>query len=442
MEEIKPVTTYRCNSCGMESTVKQAFIEKKNLAGRVIKTTCFECVAKRQSRVLFIELLGLALLGGWFYLINPYGWIARFVLFAYASLLISVPILLLHELAHAVIGGLLGLRVFAVHLGFGRLLFNKKFLGVHWVARLIPLGGATFLAGPETRFYRMRFFLAVLAGPALHAVLAVLLYFLQFPILLMTGHINWIVGLAMWLNIISLIANLFPRKISTAFGVTGTDGWKLFHIPRMNRKELVANYVFYYSQSAVDAVERKDVSGALKWAEKGMELYPGNLTIINALGYVYSHMQDYQKARQTFSKILESQEEVPEVLKYIAKNNIAFANVMLEDPSLLPEADEYSRQAYQNMKWEPILAGTRGAVLVANGKYEEGIELLKIAFAKSLDRNSRASDACLLARAEHRRGNLAEAKKYIETARKLDPACNLLQKAEQEVGSTPASRNE
>jgi tetratricopeptide (TPR) repeat protein len=435
MEETKPVQVYRCQSCGIESTVKQAFVEKKNLVGEKTKTTCFECEVKRQSRIFLIELVGLAGFGILYYLLDPYGILAQFVLYTFASFLLCIPIILLHELSHAIIGSLMGLRIFAIHLGFGRLLFSTKFLGVRWVVRLVPLGGATLLAGPETRLYRVRLFFAVLAGPALHAVLIVLLYLLQIFMLLITGHVHWIIGLSIWVNIISLLVNLVPHKVSSAYGMTGSDGMKLLHIPRMKRKELVANYVIYHSASAVDAVERKDIPGALQLAQKGLELYPNDLTLVNTLGYVYTHMQDYQKAREIFKSILETQQEIPEMMKYIARNNIAFADVMLEDPSLLQEADEYSAQAYQNMKWEPLLAGTRGAVLVANGKYDEGIELLKVAFAKSLDKSGRASDACFLARAEHRRGDPVEAKKYLEMARKLDPTCILLKKVEQELGN-------
>jgi tetratricopeptide (TPR) repeat protein len=433
MEEIKPVKVYRCQSCGMKSTVKQAFVEKKNLAGEVRNTFCFECMTKRQTKILIIEFIALVLFGIWCYIWDPHGFLTTFAVYAFASLLINVPIILVHELAHAVIGSLFGLRIFAIHLGFGRLLINKKILGVRWVVRLVPLGGATILAGPETQFYRLRFFFAILAGPASHAVLVVLLYLSQAFLLITTGHTSWIVGLAIWLNIISLIINLIPHKVSSAYGMTGTDGMKLLQIPRMKRKELVVNYALYHSASAVEAVERKDFPSALQQVQKGLELYPNDLTLINTLGYVYTHVEDYQRARETFKSILETQQEIPEIMKYIARNNIAFADIMLENPSLLQEADEYSALAYQNMKWEPLLAGTRGAVLVAIGKYDEGIELLKVAFAKSLDKSGRASDACFLARAEHRRGNPVEAKKYIEMARKLDPTCDLIKKVEQEM---------
>jgi len=118
-------------------------------------------------------------------------------------------------------------------------------------------------------------------------------------------------------------------------------------------------------------------------------------------------------------------------LHYLILNNIAYADVLIGDRSLLAEADTYSAEAYKNAPWLPPIIGTRGAVLVELGQVEPGIGLLKQALEKHTDAQSKALNACYLAIAESRRDNATTAQKYLETARSLDSTCYLLQKAEQ-----------
>jgi hypothetical protein len=74
--------------------------------------------------------------------------------------------------------------------------------------------------------------------------------------------------------------------------------------------------------------------------------------------------------------------------------------------------------------------GTRGTVLVALGRFDAGIELLLDSMSRADLANHKAQNACLLAEAEARRGNLETAWHYLGEARKLDPKCVLLKRAE------------
>jgi hypothetical protein len=67
-------------------------------------------------------------------------------------------------------------------------------------------------------------------------------------------------------------------------------------------------------------------------------------------------------------------------------------------------------------------------VLAARGDAGKGLALLRAALEKIEAPRDRALAACLLGRAETRRGNVEEGRSCFEIARKLDPACVLLEK--------------
>jgi tetratricopeptide (TPR) repeat protein len=175
-------------------------------------------------------------------------------------------------------------------------------------------------------------------------------------------------------------------------------------------------------------VDRGDSQAAREWAQRGLALYPQQPMMINALGFAYSHLREYDKARAAFLQVLECAEKPSESVKFLALNNIAFADLMLEDPALLAQADEYSELAYKNCPWEPAITGTRGGVLVALGKVATGLDLLKKAMALNPDRQGKALEACLIAQGEMKRGNFMEGKKYLSAAMDLDPECELLER--------------
>ena len=109
------------------------------------------------------------------------------------------------------------------------------------------------------------------------------------------------------------------------------------------------------------------------------------------------NQQDYIRARQVFLQLLPEQSK-PRITLYL--ENIAYADALIGDPALLPEADAYSKEAYNAISWVPSIVGTRGTVLVALGQFEEGIRFLKESFEKATSPRSKAENACHLAMAQ------------------------------------------
>ncbi len=429
-------TLTTCSRCKCQSSVAAAFSKEKHFFGLVTRTYCPDCKLRRQTRDVVVVYVLLPVLGLALYFFYPVRWVGEFFLLMLVYAISSVPVTLLHELAHTLAARLVDFRVFSVILGAGRSLFSGRFLGIQWEVRAVPLSGATILGGPPASAYRLRLFLIYLAGPLVHAAIAILSWLAMTVVsLLAPGH--FLAGFFMvlfWGNLLSLAANLWPRKLASGYGVIGTDGWYLFKLFSMSAADLEMHYATYYGLEALDACRLRDYARAKAWADAGLARHPTDPRLMNTSGYVYTRMQDYASARQVFVRSLQADSSGSPGLKYMLLNNIAFSDLMASDPSLLPEADEYSGQAYQHIPWEPAIAGTRGGVLVALGRYEEGIPLLKTALAKNPDKAGKAVEACLIAGGEYRRGNPAEARRYLDTARMLDPGCSLIDRVGGEIG--------
>ncbi len=109
-------------------------------------------------------------------------------------------------------------------------------------------------------------------------------------------------------------------------------------------------------------------------------------------------------------------------------NNIAWSDLILDDPTLLEEADKNSLLAWERAS-HPSFNGTPGLVLVKLGRLNEGIRLLRYALRHNTALADRAANACSLAIAEAARGDQTTAHEYLALARDLDPANPLLPQA-------------
>ncbi len=435
MEANTEADVLKCKKCGLESTIKEAFVVKK-YGDQVHEAVCFECAIKKESKsnlinwALFALILLMLIYNG---LVSK-----QEALGLLAGLLLVYPLILLHELSHAGAALLLGFRVFGIHLGASRVVFSARLFGTRWFIRRVPTAGATVISGPLMRHFALRKFIIILAGPALHALLIPLLVYLWVDGLLFNP--SWLEAMIfaqVLLNAFILLINLIPRKTPIMSYVKGTDGYQMLQI--LKGKKQTEDFSIYYALETLDALDRGDLAAAHRWCDTGLAQYPEKLVMLNAETVLLMRSEEYGKGREQILRQLESDPPPVGAMKYVLYNNLAYANLMLEDPSLLPEADELSGIAYKNMSWEHAMISTRGEVLVALGQIDEGIVLLKQALRNNTNsRIDQALDTTYLARAEFRRGRIGEAMKYLAKAEKLDAKCALLNKVKMEMaGQAP-----
>lgn len=336
---------------------------------------------------------------------------------------------ILHEAAHALAGALLGMRIFRVSIGqFGRVIYRRPLLGCQVEIRLLVCGGLTLAAPRSTAFLRLRWIFFVLAGPLANGVLALTAGLLRTdsPVVQLVAHSFT------WTNIFLLGISVLPHRSLTAYGPAQSDGLAVLTTVFAGDAALRQKRAAYFALEATECMRRKDYKGAQEWCELGLQQLPDDPTILNSLAVARLSLGEFSDARRVFLDLAERDVQDGQ-LKAVYLNNVAWTDVVAEDADLLQEADRCSFEAMQLTPWLAMVKGTRGSVLLMLGRVDEATGLLRQAFDEHDEPDAKAINACYLAVALNRRGDLAQSRSYLEKARRLDPKCQFLPWALKEV---------
>ncbi len=428
-------TIATCNRCGATTDVPETFYKERKSFRDLIRTLCPACWQKHKSSVyawLLVQRLATGLLGilslhllpdkriGWF-LLNLF-------IFDIALMLSILP----HELGHAFIAKRIGWRVFRIHIGFGKPVFRTTLFGFETEFDALPLGGVVWVAPRSLGHYRARLFAFALAGPMANVILMVVLLAAMGGNLTGLGSVvQRLAPLEMFFiaNLVIAITNLVPRQIDTTFGKRSSDGKQLLEALKADPARAEQNHAAGFTMESAFCQEKKQFDEAGAWLEKGLALYPDNLPLLTMKGLNLLHQQKLDGAREAFLLVLRHADK-DRLYRSLMLNNIAYTDALIGGPEFLAEADRYSVEAMTNLSWMPSIKGTRGTVLSELGKFDEAMPLLREAIQTHDIPNNKAQNACWLAIAETRRGNLTTGRKYLDEARKFDSTCFLIERAQ------------
>jgi tetratricopeptide (TPR) repeat protein len=405
--------------------VEEAFSRERRLLGKP-RHFCPDCTVKRKARSFLWDLVIIVGCGVFIYALSPSSSTAKaVVLHMNLILLFLIPLIIIHEMTHAGVAKLVGLRVFGIMIGVGKTIWSGRLLGTDWTINALPIGGITLVGTRPVALIRPKLFLIYLAGPASHVIMAAGFFLWQQTLAISAFGYQVLMSLVL-ANIVLAVTNLVPFKISLTTGMQGTDGWHLLRVPFLNQGELTKRYVGYFAGEALQAYTTNDLGAARKWVDQAFSFDRNSGIARNILGILQMAGGEHQASRETFLQILETEEAKEPGLHYILLNNVAYLDALLRDAALLPEADDYSSQAFQHLPWVPAVIGTRGTVLIELGQIEDGIALLKKSMSLNVDKQGKALNACHIAVGEFRRGNPGVARKFLATAKTLDPKCFLV----------------
>jgi len=433
----------KCARCGLESAHEKFFHTVRRTFSRRTRSLCPTCFRDKDDAVHKITFWSFCVLG----------LVGLFRIFVFPNLaMVTVPLNLgfltvasvvgtiLHELGHAAAGMLAGHRIFSVEIGKGAAFLEFKWLGSRWRFGALPVGGLVMGMPRRPDCPRLRRALFIAGGPAANAILALIAWkLLWLDKLLAFGPLAGFtpVGMILFANLMIVVVGLWPYRVLTAHGRVSSDGLSLWQIWREDNAKFPASfYLFYLLEANECCLDRKFVD-AQKWLADGLRAFPGNHWLeFNAAAVLVSESK-LEPARDAFRALLPALENDPNLYPLLL-NNIAWLDVMLGRPELLPEADDFSRRALESGPGMPCIRGTRGSVLVELGQYNEGVALLEDALRREPGKPGKAISACYLGIAAARRGQAAECRNYFALARKLDPHCLLLSGEKNPAGETSA----
>jgi hypothetical protein len=316
------------------------------------------------------------------------------MLLGLALTLIAVVVsILVHEGGHALAGAGAGFRIMRIIVGIGPPIVCFRWRGVDVQINLLPLVGAT-VGAPKHRYrgIRLRQWFFVAGGPL--ANLLVCLAVRRIAGVTTDDLEEFSFATLLLLVNGSLAAlNLIPIRLPDG---TVSDGYALLTVPFWSRRRIEASYLLQHGSLA--------------------------------------HRDGQHEAARALWREGLAQAADPR-LDALFKNNIAFASVVIGRDEDLPEADRLSAEAFRAIPTHPAVVGTRGAVLLRLGRAAQALPLLAASQAGALDNHSRALGMALLASALAALGRPAEAVRKLAQARRAEPACDLISRAEADIAA-------
>jgi hypothetical protein len=218
-----------CHHCGAFDPAGTVF-HRQRIPFRGIRIYCPRCHAKVEEKFLLgivalnviFGLIGVAALWS-----NRASEVGHVFVNVFLVQIVILPSVIIHEFAHAITGKLCGLIALKIWIGRGKTLYRASLLGFDTEFKMIPVGGITFLTHGFKSRLRFRYFLAILAGPLINAViLAIAWSFVSWRSFNIENSIQF-AAFVVFAQVFILAENLLPYRIQTALGRLCTDGLSL-----------------------------------------------------------------------------------------------------------------------------------------------------------------------------------------------------------------------
>lgn len=254
------------------------------------------------------------------------------------SVLIST---VLHELGHAIAGKLVGMRVFSIEIGKGRVAYEFILGGIRWRIHAIAFGGLTRGVPFNANFFRLKELIFVLGGPMTNGfILFTSIKLLSLDEIFKSTPFNGFVPLLLLAlsNALLLFYSLLPYMMNSLAGKIPTDGLLLWKVWRFKKKRIKETLAARYLYEASECQRQKDLTGAQKWIEDGLRAFPDNLRLKIFAAAVPYWQKKYPEALRAYA-LLVGRHKKHKNLDDLLLNDIAYTYLLMGKPELLVKAD-------------------------------------------------------------------------------------------------------
>lgn len=323
----------------------------------------------------------------------------------------------LHELGHVLLGLATGHRILLFRTGGIVEVPRFRFAGADVTLGFPPSGGMVVGALSPRSSSRARSMLFTAGGILVNAGLLVVGLVYREPDM-DTGFAPFFDLAAA--NALVLATNLVPRLVRTPLGQSASDGMALVQLSQAPDGDFNSVPVLAWSTLVFDRLHSHDADGAQRAIDEAELLYPAHPLLDFPRGNLELAADRPAKARERFLAAMDAP-SLPLPLAAGILNNVAWCDALIGDEELKDEADAYSAEALGFFA-AASLKGTRGFVLSWLGRHEEGLTLMREAFATE----PTATGGCGLALGYFWAGQRDEAELALARARDLDSRCELL----------------
>jgi len=418
-----------CSKCGLSTNTPQllkAAQRSFRLGYNRKQLLCPRCIAHENSLVHYVTYAFYVVLAINFIVLSylspstPHQDNSKYFVLFCDGFAFCLPIMVVvHELAHAIVGWATGLKVGGIQIGIGPRVFRLR-LGKRFFVdiRLCPVSGLCFVYPVRSSEKRWPIALTIAAGPAVHLITIVAIGFYITSGFTTTSRLSdwdwW--SVVFWVNAMMLLGGLTPRDVQI-------DGWsgpndmkQLLHLPRSRAaaREWNRTRCLYGVELLLEC---GDVSGARSWFDNLRAGAPDNLHFqlyeLSVLGAEGKWKEIYEK-----TDAWRSAPSTPQNRQAYAAW-LAVACVYTEGD--LAQTQLLANESVSITPWDPAGQTVQSLVALAEGNYQRAEELLKRTRGARVGYSAAAAAAHVWAEIYRHKKDPKRQRKWRDRAKKLDP---------------------
>lgn len=346
-------------------------------------------------------------------------------------LLFWVPMLVLHELGHAIAARLLGWRVREIVIGFGRDLWQWQSGETRIRVKLAPVEGYVLPAPRSARYIRTKSMLIYAAGPGAELLLlGILLQIFGWDFIFSaSGELLQVILQSLAIAILLGAGfNLLPFSTDGAV----SDGLGIISSPFLSDASIELRLLTFELREMQTMLDEGDASRAVLSAKEYLSRFPGNSALQHILVSALSAAGETEEAREYIRDKL-SEASLPEASREAWLYQQARIELNADTPSWLV-LDLALQSALARSPRDPGLLATKGAALILRGQTQQGGELLADVWRRN---NGSVQDAELLAYltiAAYKIGNLDVATEFGDAFKHCNRSIALADRVAQLTG--------
>ena len=396
---------------------------------------CQQDDAERVHQIVLISTVTWCLLGALATLLSEPGGAGWAFLNLALLQLMTWACVIPHEVGHALAARVVGLEVLHIVIGKGRRWWHGTLAGTRVELHWLPFDGFTVAAIRNEPHARVKQLAVVAGGPLVNilmlwaALTAVSRGWIEESIHTGPAPVFAFIGA----NALVLLINLWPRGLVTAVGASRTDGALLLRLlfTRDHDFALLERGCRHYGLQLAAMQPRR--SGAVAAARRAIQEHGDSPVLQTILSAALLNADCYREARETLLLPVQ-QTATPPAVRAALYNNLACANLNLDDDTLAAETLALAARAHRWLPWEPCIVANLGCAEALFGDSQAALRLLA---SRRIARHSPQLHAAALsglALAHAREGATGASLAALRAAQEADAECHLLQIVRRQLG--------
>lgn len=327
-----------------------------------------------------------------------------------------------HEMGHFIFGKLAGMSPYLVKVGVGYKLFKVRLFNTMFEFNCIPYGGMTYADILSVEWIKLKYIFFLIGGSLINFILLVA----AINIAQATENVLLIVPICV--EFMFLTFSLIPMGGKVNGIEQPNDGKQILLVIVTNYKNIFDS-TFEEYKKALFRYENNETDSAKTFLSNDIRILQIFIRAEEQLeqGYV-------AEAVRLFLEVLDF-ERISDPEKAFVLDRLACIVAMQGYKKYLNDADKWSQEALRLASYSKTLKGTRGAILIELGRYDEGKQLLLPLIEAGNEALDIAISSCYIAKAEYFLGNIEKVNDWLANAKKMggSDADKVLRRIQQEI---------